>query len=292
MAPHALRGALERVLRRLALTRPDSVPAGAAGDGGEPPGDGATNLAPVPLVDGLDDADLAELNRLLPWKAFTLDGHGRRFGGVAWRGKRDRPQPIPDRRIALMDARFGLGDKRVLEVGCFEGIHTIGLCRFGATVTAVDGRIENVLKTLIRTAFYECHPRVFKYDLEQVPADVGLLGADLLHHVGVLYHLCDPVRHLLDVGRYIRIGLMLDTHYAGPGEADRSYDVAGTVYRYKEYRELGRGDAFSGLNAHSKWLPLDTILELLRAAGFDRVEVAETRQERNGPRALVFASRA
>jgi tRNA (mo5U34)-methyltransferase len=246
----------------------------------------------VPLVDALSDEDLLALNSLLPWKAFTLDGCGRRFGAAAWAGKRDQPQPIPDRRIALMDARFGLAGKRVLEVGCFEGIHTIGLCRLGAVVTAVDGRIENVLKTIVRTALYQCHPCVFKHDLERTPGDAGLLGADLMHHVGVLYHLRDPVSHLLDLGRYIGSGIMLDTHYADQRDARRRYEVAGRSYRYKEYRELGRKDVFSGLYPHSKWLLLETIVDLLRTAGFDTVEVAETRQERNGPRALLFASRA
>jgi len=58
------------------------------------------------------------------------------------------------------------------------------------------------------------------------------------------------------------------------------------------YRELGHDDAFSGLSAHSKWLPLDVIVALLRETGLGQVEVVETRQERNGPRVLLLASRA
>jgi SAM-dependent methyltransferase len=245
----------------------------------------------IPLVDPLNDDDLAELNRVLGWRAFTVDRHGRRFGGVAWKGKRAEAQPVPDRRIALMNDRFQLANQQVLELGCFEGIHTVGLSLFGARVTAVDGRIENVVKTIVRSAMYECHPRVFKYDVEQVPADADLLAADLVHHVGVLYHLKDPVRHLLDLGRYVRRGVMLDTHYADEAQAGLSYVVEGTTYRYKLYRELGRADAFSGLYEHSKWLPLSTIVALLRDAGFPEVEVVEQRQERNGPRVLLFASR-
>jgi hypothetical protein len=245
----------------------------------------------IPFVDPLSDEDLAELNGLLRWQAFTVDRHGRRFGGVAWKGKRDQAQPIPDRRIELMNQRFGLTGKQVLEVGCFEGIHTVGLSRLGAQVTAVDGRIENVTKTIVRTALYGCYPRVFKYDVEQVPADTALLQADLLHHVGVLYHLRDPVRHLLDIGQYIRLGLMLDTHYASVEDAHLQYEVQGKNYAYKPYRELGYEDAFSGLYPHSKWLPLDSIVGLLRETGFRQVEIVETRQERNGPRVLLFASR-
>lgn len=245
----------------------------------------------IPFIDPLSDEDLTELNSLLRWNAFTVDRHGRRFGGVAWEGKRDRPQAIPDRRIVLMDERFKLADKHVLEFGCFEGIHTIGLSKFAARVTAVDGRIENVVKTIVRTSLYGCYPTVFKYDVEAMPVSTDLLRADLLHHVGLLYHLADPVRHLLEIGRYIGLGMMLDTHYASDDEARLSYEVGGREYRYKLYGELGYKDVFSGLSAHSKWLRLDTIVGLLHETGFPQVEVVETRQERNGPRVLLFARR-
>jgi 2-polyprenyl-3-methyl-5-hydroxy-6-metoxy-1,4-benzoquinol methylase len=245
----------------------------------------------IEFVDPLSDADLSRLNQLLPWKAFTVDRHGRRFGGAAWKGKRDDPQPVPDRRVLLLDARFGLADKHVLEVGCFEGIHTVGLSRLAARVTAVDGRIENVAKTILRCAMYGRHPTVFMHDVDQLPASYDLLRADVLHHVGVLYHLRDPVRHLLEIGKYIRQGIMLDTHYAQDEEARETYEVDGERYRYKLFRERGRGDVFSGLGESSKWLTLDVITRLLRLTGFDEIELVETRRERNGPRVLLLARR-
>jgi hypothetical protein len=273
------------------LSRVLSALKGPSGSQRAPLAGYAENRTSIPFVDSLSDAELAALNGLLPWRAFTVDRHGRRFGGVAWKGKRDQAQPIPDRRIVLMNERFGLHGRSVLEVGCFEGIHTIGLCGFGALVTAVDGRIENVVKTIVRTSLYGCTPRVFKHDVEQVPVAADLLRADLMHHVGVLYHLSDPVRHLLDIGRYIGLGVMLDTHFAADAEAQSSYEVDGVSYGYKPYRELGHADAFSGLYPESKWLRLDTITALLKQTGFRRVDLVETRQERNGPRALLFASR-
>lgn len=264
---------------------------GGLGSGAPPLSGYQENRREIPFVDPLSDAELTELNGLLRWNAFTVDRHGRRFGGVAWKGKRDRSELIPDRRIVQMDERFDLSDKHVLEFGCFEGIHTIGLTGLAARVTAVDGRVENVVKTIVRAALYGCHPTVFVYDVERRPADVSLLGADLLHHVGVLYHLADPVGHLLEIGRYVRLGLMLDTHYAADGEARHSYEVEGKSYPYRVYGELGHRDVFSGLRPHSKWLPLDLIVGLLRDTGFGQVEIAETRLERNGPRVLLFARR-
>jgi 2-polyprenyl-3-methyl-5-hydroxy-6-metoxy-1,4-benzoquinol methylase len=245
----------------------------------------------IPYVEALSDEDLSRLNELLPWKAFTVDSKGRRFGGVAWLGKRDQPQPVPDRRTLILAERFALTDKHVLEVGCFEGIHTVGLLRYAAEVTAVDARIENVAKTIVRTALYGYHPRVFVHDVDQVPASYDHLHADVLHHVGVLYHLKDPVRHLLEIGRYIRLGLMLDTHYALEKAAQHTYEVKGREYRYQLFQEQGRADVFSGLGSSSKWLTLDVITSLLRESGFPNLEVVETRSERNGPRVLLIARR-
>jgi SAM-dependent methyltransferase len=245
----------------------------------------------IAFVDPLSNEDLSSLNRLLQWKAYTVDRHGRRFGGIAWTGKRDRPQEVPDRRILLLNDRFGLADKHVLEFGCFEGIHTVGLAQFARRVTAVDGRIENVTKTIVRTGFYGYRPTVFQHDVEEASPLMELLQADILHHVGVLYHLRDPVRHLLDLARYIRLGVMLDTHYALPEETSSSYVVNGREYAYRHFGEGGLADVFSGLHTHSKWLPLDVITALLKESGFGTVEVVETRLERNGPRVLLFASR-
>jgi SAM-dependent methyltransferase len=245
---------------------------------------------PTRFVDQLDDADLERLNALLPWHCFTVDSHGRPFGRAAWAGKRVDPQQVPDRRVELFHERFGLSDKHVLEVGCFEGVHTVALSRLARRVTAVDSRIENVVKTIVRCAFFDERPTVFVLDLEAPAAANEVLDADLCHHVGVLYHLSDPVSHLRDLGGWIRHGMMLDTHYALPGQEDDSYESNGRSYAFRRYAESR--DPFSGMLDHSKWLLLDDIVELLTGAGFDRVEVVETREERNGPRVLLMAERS
>jgi hypothetical protein len=242
------------------------------------------------FVEDLSDEDLGRLNDLLPWRCFTVDARGRPLGGTAWRGKRDRPETIPDRRIERFHERFDLTDKHVLEVGCFEGIHTIALCRLAQRVTAVDARVENVVKTIVRCALFDVRPRVFVYDVEE-GGDDQLVRADLCHHVGVLYHLADPVSHLRRLGTWASRGVMLDTHYSRDEDATEEYEVDGERFRFRPYRERGRGDVFSGIRPTSKWLRLDDITAVLRGAGFGAVEVAETREERNGPRVLLFAER-
>lgn len=243
----------------------------------------------APLVERLTAEDLERLNELLPWRCFTVDREGRPFGGIAWRGKRVRPESIPDRRIELFQERFDLSDKHVLEIGCFEGIHTIALCRLAARVTAVDARVENVVKTVVRCAFFDERPRVVVHDVEGEAGGDEFLHADVCHHVGVLYHLADPATHLRRLGTWISRGLMLDTHYARDEDATDEYEVNGERFRFRGYRERGRTDVFSGMRPTSKWLRLDDIERVLGSSGFDKIEVVETRDERNGPRVLLFA---
>lgn len=251
----------------------------------------ANNRVPAEWVDTLSDEDLSKLNGLLDWQCFTADKHGRRFGNAAWQAKRAEPQVIPDRRIVLLNEHFDLADKHVLEMGCFEGIHTIGLAQHARKVTAIDARIENVVKTIVRCSFFGFAPRVFKCNVEQEPLPIKWLSSDILHHVGVLYHLKDPVTHLLRIGQYVRLGLMLDTHYCRDGDANQSYEVEHKSYRYREYAEQGLTDPFSGMNDHAKWLRQADIIALLQQTGFEQITVIETREERNGPRLLLIAKR-
>ncbi|HUS10747.1 MAG TPA: DUF1698 domain-containing protein [Pyrinomonadaceae bacterium] len=250
------------------------------------------SLNQIRFVDSLTNEELNKLNNLLDWKCFVADSRGRRFGNAAWAGKRCEPQAVPDPRIKLLHERFDLSDKHVLEVGCFEGVHTVGLAMFAGKVTAVDARVENVVKTIVRCALFGYSPRIFKCDLEMQTLPYDDLACDVLHHVGVLYHLKDPVRHLLDLRRFVRFGVMLDTHYARETDATESYEVEGRVYKYKRYAEFGHADPFSGTSDHSKWLELDDLTALLEESGFNRIEIVEKRDERNGPRVLLLAKQA
>jgi hypothetical protein len=246
---------------------------------------------PTPLLDALDDAQLAELNAILPWNCFTVDGHGRRFGAAARKGKRDQPQAVPDPRIVSLDRRFDLKSASVLEIGCFEGVHTAGLCRFSREVTAVDGRLENVVKTILRTAMLGFSPKVFLCDVEDAKQAARLPEVDVVHHVGVLYHLKDPVAHLTAVARLTRRGLMLDTHFALPEEATASFTSGQQTYRCRRYEEFGHADVFSGMYEHSRWLMLDDLVSILGTVGLGNTEIVERRDERNGARVLLYASR-
>ncbi|NEQ48937.1 MAG: DUF1698 domain-containing protein [Leptolyngbya sp. SIO3F4] len=249
------------------------------------------NQLKTPFIDILSDSELQELNQLLRWSCFTVDSHGRRFGNQAWSGKRTEPQTIPDRRLDILHEYFDLTNKHVLEIGCFEGIHTIGLCQYASKVTAIDSRIENVVKTIVRCACFGHSPRVFKYDVE-ADNDTSMLLVDVVHHVGVLYHLKDPIVHLKSLGDYASLGLMLDTHYVQEQDANNQYVVDGITYRCREYGEGGHEEVFSGMYTFARWLCLSDIVKILKDTGFNRIDILEKRQERNGPRVLLIAKRA
>ncbi len=249
------------------------------------------HLNSIPFLDYLPDEKVQELNDIVDWKAFVVDSNGRRFGNAAWKGKRVTPQPIPDPRHQLLNDRINLRNKTVLEIGCFEGIHTIGLCTFGANVIAIDSRMENIVKTMVRCGFFNVKPSVFQCDVEAWNMDTALLKADVCHHIGVLYHLKDPIAHLKKLSGLISHGIFLDTHIALPTDTLETYTSEGKEYRYKKYKEGGLRDVFSGMYDHAKWLLLADLTTLLKECGFANVEVIEERAERNGPRILLFASK-
>lgn len=242
-------------------------------------------------VESLSDDDLERLNRLLPWQCFTADTQGRRFGSVAWQGKRETPQTIPDERILALNERIPLHGLRVLEIGCFEGVHTIGLARCGAQVTAVDSRIENVVKTLVRTGLFGCPVTSLVCDVERPDHLARLSQTDVVHHVGVLYHLLDPVTHLKALAAKTTTALLLDTHYASDGMLNAEYTVDGDTYRYHRYAEHGRDEVFSGMHDHAKWLRLDDIRQVFAATGFAKFDLLANAVQRNGPRFTALISR-
>lgn len=245
-------------------------------------------------IEALSDQELEYLNELLPWASFIEDSRGRRFGRAYSEKKRNKPQSIPDRRITLLNHRYDLSDKSVLELGCFEGNHTVALAGFAKKVIGVDARIENVIKTLVRlwACGLEKNSDLFLWNVEKEPEDASRLECDILHHVGVLYHLMDPVCHLDFLLPRVRKAVMLDTHVATRENATKRYESEGRIFCYRESGEPGgREVPFSGIYDHAKWLLEEDLEKILKENGFSKVEVEERRDERNGLRVLIFAER-
>ncbi|MBI5882779.1 MAG: methyltransferase domain-containing protein [Elusimicrobia bacterium] len=275
-----LRGRFGRLLSRM-LPRNRAVEAAPE----EPP----EAERPYPLKRlAISDRDLEEINALLPWHAGTLL-RGRLLGRLGvLKGKRMFPDPVPDRRILWLDERLGLKEKSVLEVGCFEGIHTVGLRLFSRDVTAIDIRPVNVVKTLARLSYHGTSARVFQADVESL--DSGFGRFDVIFHCGVFYHLAQPVEHLFSLAGMCS-HLFLDTHVAAEDRSHETLESRGVRYRGMSQKEGGWADPFSGKSARSFWLRESDLLEALGRAGFARVEFLERRRERHGPRVALLAYR-
>lgn len=255
------------------------------------PADGFSPLHRDPgPVDSLHSAHLAAINELLPWACFTVDNQGRRIGAPRSASKRPTAQTIPDERILRLHEAVDLHDKHVLELGCFEGVHTIALCDLADRVTAVDARVENAVKTLTRTWLYGHRPEVLVHDVEDPDVD-DVYDCDVLHHNGVLYHLLDPVRHLRRALPRARSGLLLDTHISREAEATSTYEVDGQRFRVKDFAEHPDTSPFAGMYQSARWLLLDDLRQEVLRAGFTDIAVEEVREERNGARVLLIARR-
>lgn len=244
------------------------------------------------VLDHLDDAALDTFNSLLPWGAMTADSAGRTVGAAWNETKRSKLNPLIDDRITSFDEIFPLKNLHVLEVGCFEGIHTIGCLAKGAKVTAVDVRIENILKTLARLWIYGLSADVQYWNLEagEPPASVPS-SWDVLHHIGVLYHLADPATHLALALDRTKKALILDTHVSSEvEETDHRYHACGRTFAYTEKEEKPISP-FAGVKDHAKWLKIEDLEWICRNRGFTDVRIIDVRQERNGERVLLWAFR-
>ena len=236
----------------------------------------------------LSDATIAEVNNMLDWHAGTLlnDRILGRLGTTP--GKRTSPGEVPDYRIKKLHELINLTGKSILEVGCFEGIHTLGLRLYSDDVTAIDIRPLNVVKTVTRLSMHGTHAKVFVANVEELSVDFGRF--DVIFHCGVLYHLASPIEHIFALGPMCT-NLFLDTHVARD-EAEIIERQAGNFSYRGAYRaESSWLDPFSGKDAQSFWITRESLIAALTRAGFSSIDMIEHREERNGPRVAILASK-
>lgn len=174
--------------------------------------------------------------------------------------------PETDHRLRYLLENFPCEKLSAIEFGCWHGWHTVQLARRFAHVSAIDVRPENIAKTLLRL-----HLLGIK-NVDVILGDVEDLHfkADVLVHVGVLYHLFNPVAHLHRVLPNCNI-LCLDTHINRPN-LKRSVEVYnGVAYHGGVYNEHGWADPLSGVQETSFWLDEAELKRVLFDLGFATV---------------------
>ena len=216
----------------------------------------------------LTDSARAIFEHVGPWTT-RFDIAGETLGGIY--------NFIHDERIQRLAREVPLAGKRILELGCLEGGHSVALSRYGPEeIVAVEGRVANYVRCcVIKNLFGLDRVRFALDDVRQVtPERYGLF--DVLVTMGVLYHLRDP--HVL-VGNLARLGdvVYLTTAYATSRHPQHSpeaqLETPWGVFRGRRYSEYGLQDPLSGLNEYSIWLYGDDLIEMFRRAGFGTVKV-------------------
>lgn len=175
----------------------------------------------------------------------------------------------------------------ILELGSLEGGHTIALAQRGGVdaVLGVEGRAGNLARARLAARLLEAAKVEFiQADLEK--AELALFGKfDAIFCCGLLYHLPEPWR-LLRQFPGVGSRAFLWTHYCLEAEADTI--VAGYAGRMQS--EGGLDEPLSGLSSHSFWPTLDGLRQMLRDAGFARLEIlGDEREQTDGPAVAIAA---
>lgn len=190
---------------------------------------------------------------------------------------------IPERRVLLAQDRISFQEKSVVEFGCFDGSHTIALCRISNKVTAIGHLDENLELTRLRCELYGAEPIFKKMDFEkEIPE-----RADIYFHSGILSNLTDPAGHLVKIAP-LCTELFLDTHYAKAANVSYRSLVAKEDYLCQVIPDP-HGHSRSPAKGFSRWLPKKAILFILERF-FKNVEVVLDERDANGMRMSVVAS--
>lgn len=252
---------------------------------------------PLQRLGMMDESSRAILNTLLPWSSYNVVDK-KALGGAYLPLKRALPHRIPDKSFKEI-SNLITPDSHLLEIGCFEGHYTTTLAMHCRHVYAFDSRIENVLKTLVRTWALGMDKKISVDLLDIERNDVaayyqgqGIDSFDLIYHRGVLYHLSDPVGHLANLAPLTK-AIYLNTQYADDSQAKDVINTEyGQFYVYSYNEPVAKAFApFAGMNAQVAWLRKSDMLSLLGQLGFTSIDVTADVEERNGKRITLIAKK-
>ncbi len=215
-----------------------------------------------------------------------------------------------DIRIDWMLAEFGpLEGCSVLELGPLEGSHTYMLEKAGAArIDAIEANKLAYLRCLVFKELIQLQRSRFHLGNFVGWLDQPALRYDLIVASGVLYHLQDPLG-FLERAATASDALFLWTHYVSETAMPQS-DVRRGAFRNTIERRRFRGvdvklyprsyhraeesaSFCGGLYDDHRWVERDDLLAVLKAVGFDTVQVAHEQLDHpNGPAFSVFARKS
>lgn len=200
----------------------------------------------------------------------------------------------------------GVGDRRVLELGPLEGLHTYLLEQQGAaSITAIEANPRAYLRCLVikeivgltRARFLHGDFVAFLREHPDERFDIAVAS-------GVLYHMENPIE-LLGLLAGASNVLYLWTHYFDAGPVRRRPNVEArfkqpesrttmgfqhVVYPYQYTYERLLGTFYGGAQQYANWLTRDDLLRALRHFGFHDITVGyEEEMHIHGPAIAIVA---
>lgn len=219
----------------------------------------------------------AEFARLGPWIfQFRIDGQDY-GGGIS---------AVGDGRIDQF-FRFAPEAETILELGSLEGAQTFILAETPGVrrVLALEGREANLRKARFVQELLQVNNVEFaQANLEH--AELVQFGKfDAVFCCGLLYHLPEPWK-LIEQLPTIAPALFIWTQYAAEEEA---MEIENGL-RGKVHGEGGPDEPLSGLSPTAIWLTLASLRSVLRAAGYQRIDIIDDDPSHaNGPAVTVGA---
>jgi SAM-dependent methyltransferase len=177
----------------------------------------------------------------------------------------------------------GLVGRSIVDVGCLEGGFATEFARLGMIATGIEVRESNFRNCLRVKAGTNLPSLRFIQDNAN---NIGQHGPfDAVFVCGLLYHLDQPRRFLIDAARNCRRVIFLETHVARAAEtpARATYNLSaissneGLPGRWFPEHDNPPEDQLDQLkwaswsNARSFWLQKEYLLQLLKDLGFDIV---------------------
>jgi hypothetical protein len=210
-----------------------------------------------------------------------------------------------DARIKYMAYFLDVRDQRVLEIGPWEGHHSIILEKMGVRENvSIEARLENLRKcNRIKEKYHLDRTTFLQHDLERLyrgeERSSFERGFDLVFCLGVLYHVPEPGK-ALEWFRSQSSTLFLGTHFVTSGDRE-TYTHNGREYGCQHRVEGGHFDEtgawqpvggelseLSGTSSFNVHLFEDDLLALLRDCGYGKIHVLG-RDLMYGPHITILA---
>jgi hypothetical protein len=212
-----------------------------------------------------------------------------------------------DARITVMNEKFPLHSKKVLELGPLEGAHTYMIAKYGAKeIVAVESNSRAFLKCLIVKELYNLNTANFLLGDAIEYMSTCNKHFDICLASGILYHSQTPGKFIESISK-VSDRVLLWTHFYDDASIKEKPDVLKKFKSIKqesikgftfdlhkyEYGEALDWKGFcGGSESFTSWITKDTLLKLLTLCGFAKVTIIfEDFNHQNGPNICLLAEK-